>query len=51
MIDADLIISGGTVLTMDAKGTRIEGGAIAVKGRDIIETGKRSEIEKKYTGK
>ena len=33
MIDADLIISGGTVLTMDAKGTRIEGGAIAVKGR------------------
>ena len=49
MIDADLIISGGTVLTMDAKGTRIEGGAIAVKGRDILETGKRSEIEKKYT--
>ncbi|MEN6464925.1 MAG: amidohydrolase [Syntrophaceae bacterium] len=51
MIEADLIVSGGTVLTMDERGARIPDGAVVIKGRDIVEVGKLSEIEKKYSGK
>lgn len=51
MIEADLIISGGTVLTMDERGTRITDGSVVVKGRDIVEVGERPAIEKKYSGK
>ncbi len=50
MIEADLIVTGGTVLTMDEKGTRIADGAVVVKGKNIVETGERFAIEKKYTG-
>jgi 5-methylthioadenosine/S-adenosylhomocysteine deaminase len=44
----DLVISGGTVVTMD-KGKRvIEDGAVAVKGDKIVAVGKRADIIKQY---
>jgi 5-methylthioadenosine/S-adenosylhomocysteine deaminase len=44
----DLVISGGTVVTMD-KGKRvIEDGAIAIKGDKIVAVGKRAEITRQY---
>jgi len=47
----DLIISGGTVVTMDAARTVIENGAIAVKKGEIVAIGTASEISQKYTAK
>ena len=46
---ADLLISGGTVVTMDAKRAIYEDGAIAVKGDAILAVGPRAEIEAKYS--
>lgn len=48
MRSADLIISGGTVLTLDEKGTRYEDGAVAVAGDGIIALGKRSDVLASY---
>ena len=44
----DLIISGGTVVTMDAQKRVITDGAVAIKGDKIVAVGKRSEISKQY---
>jgi 5-methylthioadenosine/S-adenosylhomocysteine deaminase len=46
----DLIVSGGTVVTMDAKRTIYEDGSIAVKGDSIVAVGPRAEIENRYKG-
>src|SRR5437870_4367014 len=46
---ADLIITGGTVLTMDASHRVIENGAIAVKAGKIVAVGTAAEIKSKYT--
>ena len=44
----DLIISGGTIVTMD-KGKRvIADGAVAVRGDKIVAVGKRTEILRQY---
>lgn len=45
---ADLIISGGTVLTMDAGRTIVEDGAIAVKGGTILAVGPRPDVLARY---
>jgi 5-methylthioadenosine/S-adenosylhomocysteine deaminase len=45
---ADLVIAGGTVVTMDADRRVLEEGAVAVKGDQIVGVGKRAEIEAKY---
>ena len=45
---ADLLISGGTVVTMDANRAIIDDGAIAVKGDTILAVGPRAEIESRY---
>lgn len=45
---ADLIIYGGTVVTMDAQWRVITDGAIAIKGDKIVAVGKRSEITKQF---
>src|SRR5258707_8915676 len=45
---ADLVIVGGTVVTMDAERHILEDGAIAVKGDAIVEVGSRTQIEAKY---
>ena len=47
---ADLIVSGGTVVSMDAKRTVYEDGAIAVNNDTIVAVGPRSEIEARYVG-
>jgi 5-methylthioadenosine/S-adenosylhomocysteine deaminase len=45
---ADLVIAGGTVVTMDADRRILEDGAIAVKGDTILEVGTRAKIEAAY---
>ncbi|HVF57165.1 MAG TPA: amidohydrolase [Pyrinomonadaceae bacterium] len=47
----DLLVSGGTVVTMDGGRRVIEDGAIAVRGGRIVEVGRRAEIERKYTAR
>ena len=45
---ADLLITGGTVVTMDGTRSIYDDGAVAVTGDTIIAVGPRSEIEAKY---
>jgi len=45
---ADLIVSAGKVLTMDAAGTVIERGAVAVRGGRIAAVGPKAEIERRF---
>jgi 5-methylthioadenosine/S-adenosylhomocysteine deaminase len=44
----DLLITGGTVITMDAQRRVLEDGAIAVRGDSVIAIGPRAELETKY---
>jgi 5-methylthioadenosine/S-adenosylhomocysteine deaminase len=44
----NLLILGGTVVTMDGQRSIIEDGAIAVKGDSIVATGARGQIEATY---
>ncbi len=45
---ADLLVTGGTVITMDAQRAIIEDGAVAVRGDAIVAVGPRVEIEARY---
>ena len=45
---ADLIVAGGTVVTMDAQKRVIEDGAVAVRGDSIIGVGTSAEIESQF---
>ncbi|MGB7923784.1 MAG: amidohydrolase [Pyrinomonadaceae bacterium] len=47
----ELIVSGGTVVTMDGARRVIEDGAVAVDGGRIAATGTRAEVEAKYTAR
>src|SRR5689334_10765414 len=47
---ADMIIVGGTVVTMDGSRTIYENGAVAVAGDTIVALGPRADVEKKYKG-
>jgi 5-methylthioadenosine/S-adenosylhomocysteine deaminase len=47
----DLIVSGGTVVTMDAQRRVIEDGAVAVQGGRIVAVGKRSEVVGRYAAR
>src|SRR5437762_12580027 len=47
----DIIISGGTVVTMDGSHRVIEQGAVAVKKGRIVEVGKTAEIDRKYAAR
>ncbi len=44
----DLIVAGGTIVSMDGARTIYDDGAVAVKGDTIVAVGPRSEIESKY---
>lgn len=44
----DLLITGGTVVTMDKDRRLIENGAIAVKNGEIVKVGTSAELAKKY---
>jgi 5-methylthioadenosine/S-adenosylhomocysteine deaminase len=47
---ADLLITSGTIVTMDAQRHVIEDGAIAVRGGVIVAIGPTAEIIAKYSG-
>ena len=47
-ITVDLLVTGGTVVTMDARHTVYEDGAVAVKGDAVVAVGPRAEVEAKY---
>jgi len=44
----DLIVSGGTVVTMDGSRAIYQDGSVAVRGDAIVAVGPRAEIEAKY---
>lgn len=46
----DLIVRGGTVVTMDGSSRVIENGAVAVKGERIVAVGAAPDIAAKYIG-
>ena len=45
---ADILLSGGTVITVDDARRVIRDGAVAIRGSDILAVGKREEIERQY---
>jgi 5-methylthioadenosine/S-adenosylhomocysteine deaminase len=45
----DLLLAGGTVVTMDADGTIIPHGAVAVRGREIVAVGSSAALAERYT--
>jgi 5-methylthioadenosine/S-adenosylhomocysteine deaminase len=47
----DLIVSGGTVVTMGKDRRVIEDGAVAVAGGRIVAVGKRGEVESQYAAR
>jgi 5-methylthioadenosine/S-adenosylhomocysteine deaminase len=50
-VRVDLIVSGGTVVTMDASRRVIEDGAVAVTGGRIVAVGKRTDVLRGYTAR
>jgi 5-methylthioadenosine/S-adenosylhomocysteine deaminase len=44
----DVLITGGTVITMDAQRRVLDDGAIAVRADSIVAVGPRAELESKY---
>jgi 5-methylthioadenosine/S-adenosylhomocysteine deaminase len=47
----DLVVRGGTIVTMNERGDVIEDGAVAIERGRIVAIGKRAEIDKSYTGR
>lgn len=45
-VEADLLISGATIITMNAAREVIEDGAVAIRGDRIVAVGKRAELSK-----
>jgi 5-methylthioadenosine/S-adenosylhomocysteine deaminase len=45
---ADIIVAGGTLVTMDAQQRVIENGAIAVRGDAIVAVGPRADVESQF---
>jgi 5-methylthioadenosine/S-adenosylhomocysteine deaminase len=48
--DVDLIVRGGTVVTIDGARTIVHDGSVAVRGDSIVAVGPRAEIEGRYAG-
>ncbi|MEP7149313.1 MAG: amidohydrolase, partial [Acidobacteriota bacterium] len=48
VVSPDLLILGGTVVTMDKTHRVIENGAVAIRGDKIIAVGTRAEITRRY---
>jgi 5-methylthioadenosine/S-adenosylhomocysteine deaminase len=49
--NADLIVRGGTVVTMDAARRIVEDGAVAVRGGRIVAVGTRAEVERRFAAR
>ncbi len=47
--NVDLVVSGGTVVTMDSGRAIVQDGSVAIKGDVIVAVGPRAEIESRYT--
>jgi len=47
--EADVLVTGGTVVTMNEGRTILEDGALVIKGDSIIAVGSRAEIEARYS--
>ncbi len=47
---ADLLVAGGAVVTMDAAGTVLECGAVAIRGAEIVAIGPAAVIEERFAG-
>jgi cytosine/adenosine deaminase-related metal-dependent hydrolase len=47
----DILITGGTIITMDSERRVIEDGAIAVEKHRLLDVGKSRELESSYTAK
>ncbi len=45
---ADLLLVNGVVVTMDARGRVIEGGAVALRGREIVAVGGTAELRAQF---
>jgi 5-methylthioadenosine/S-adenosylhomocysteine deaminase len=45
-----LLVSGGTVITMDGQRRVIADGAVAIDGTDIVAVGTRDEVTRRYSG-
>ena len=45
---ADLLVTGGTIVTMDGARTIFDDGAVVIKGDTMIAVGRRAELETKY---
>ena len=50
MQDADLLITGASVITMDGERRIIENGAVAVTGDTVTAVGTEAELHGRYTG-
>ncbi len=48
---ADLLLSGGTVITVDAAHTVIEDGAVAITGNKIVAIGPRDDVTRAHPAK
>src|SRR5829696_762912 len=46
-----LLISGGTVVTMDESGTVVSNGAIAIDGSAIVAVGTAGDLDAKYSAR
>lgn len=49
--EVDILLSGGTVVTMDAAWTVIPEGAVAIRGREIVAVGPASELGQRYAAR
>jgi 5-methylthioadenosine/S-adenosylhomocysteine deaminase len=45
---ADLIVAGGTIVTMDGARTTVDDGAVVIKGNSIIAIAPRADVAAKY---
>ncbi|MDO8722788.1 MAG: amidohydrolase, partial [Syntrophales bacterium] len=50
MREVDIIITGGTVLTLDENDRRIDDGAVAIAGDTIVAVGKSEDILNQFVG-
>jgi len=51
MQEVDILIEGGTILTLDDAGTVVPSGALAIKGDRILALGPQADIASRYHGR
>jgi 5-methylthioadenosine/S-adenosylhomocysteine deaminase len=47
----DLLVRGGTIVTMDAARRVIDDGAVAISAGKIVAVGKRADVERRFAGR